>query len=438
MDTTAGNVQQGAAGRAAGTLRDPAAQAQALAAAQATRAPVESLLNPQFMEGLQELRRTGPFYVIFEREAAEARRTGRMSDKGINALWELAPDVARRLLGSTGMSRSQQQQAARYLPGQPAPVRIRSVAGVMAAVELANLAGPIVQQVRTSRFDDNVRPALEDILWWQDQGVIPAMEAVDDNLWPWSNEWTDDPKRIQELLNDKEVSYLTLTGIPEHNWDRFTVWASAKLKNYRDWARHIQDTKAIRVSGGQYMGQQTFEYRTSRVHGTSTGHDTEVIWSRNDRLDRILQAAARDVVINSNEQIGKAETEPGSRYTSAAVSPIGSTAAIFDSLPQASGKVTFRPDADPVLYTLHGQRERTGYGHESVFYLFPDFAAWDVPDGYVLVGGADFDTYSKVYMTKNVIKVELGGPYGGHLARNLQPNSAEVLLARKSDLVPVR
>jgi hypothetical protein len=234
------------------------------------------------------------------------------------------------------------------------------------------------------------------------------------------------------------VSYLTLTGIPEHNWDRFTVWASAKLKNYRDWARHIQDTKAIRVSGGQYMGQQTFEYRTSRVHGTSTGHDTEVIWSRNDRLDKILQAAARDVVINSNEQIGKAETEPGSRYTSAAVSPIGSTAAIFDSLPQASGKVTFRPDADPVLYTLHGQRERTGYGHESVFYTFPDFAAWDVPDGYVLVGGGRLRHLQQGVHDQERDQGGTGRPYGGYLARNLQPNSAEVLLARKSDLVPVR
>jgi hypothetical protein len=319
-------------------------------------------------------------------------------------------------------------------------MRVRSVAAVMAIVELVNVAAPIAQQIRADRYNDHVKPALEDILWWQDKGVFPAMEAVDDNLWPWSNEWTEDPQRIQKLLDEHEVSYLTLTGIPESNWDRLTVWASAKLKNYRDWARHVQDTNAIRVSGGQYMGKQTFEYRTQRVHGETIGFDMEEIWYHNERLDKILNAAAKDVVVNSEQQIGKAATSQGERYTTAAVGPMGASARIYESLPQASGKATFRPDVDPALYTLHKQREITGYGHDCVFYMFPDtavLAGWEVPDDYVLVGGADFNTYSKVYMSRNMIQI-VGDQYGGHLDYYVKPNTYEVLLARKADLVPVK
>ena len=441
MDTTAENVQRGAAGRAQSTVRDPALQAQALTNAQATRSPVESLMTPEFLAAVQDLRRTGPYYLIFEREATEARKTGRLSDKGINALWEIAPEIARKLLGTTGMSRRQREEALRYVPGQPAPLRIRSAAAVLLIVEAANLAAPIVEQMRRTSFDEDVKPALEDIMWWQDKGVFPAMQAVDDNLWPWSNEWTTNPRRIVELLNDNEVSYLALTGIPENgNWDRFTIWASAKLKNYRDWARHITDTKAIRASG-TYMGKQTFEYRTSQVHGTSTGHDVEVTWQHSERLDKILNAAAEDVVQISEEQIESRAVETGAVAETDMVRPEGSSSGIFEGLAKAGGRMRFKPGVDPVLYTLHEQRKRTGYATESVFYTFEkvpfEGSVFNKPNGYVIVGGADFNTYSRIYHTKNLIRIkgyDIHGNYGP-LNQDVQPNTYEVLLARKADLV---
>jgi hypothetical protein len=398
MDTSAENVQRGAAGRAQGTLRDPAAMARALAAAQATRAPVEGMINPAFMDGLMELRRVGPYMAIFEREAAEARQTGRLSDKGINALWEIAPEVARRLLGESGLSRRAQAQAARYIPGQPARLGVRSVALTMAMVEIVNVAAPIVEQVRADRFNEHVAPSLEDIMWWQGKGVFPTMEAVDDNWWPVSNEWTEDPKRVQQLLDDHEVSYLSLTGIPEPNWDPFTVWVSAKLRNYRDWAKHILDTKAIRVSGGNAMGEETFEYRTTRIHGKTIGFEVEETWYRNDRLDKILQAAAKNVAVNSKEQIGRAETQAGATSqpgSAAANANFGSMPAIFSDLGKATGKWKFAPGVTPVLYTLAKQRSRTGYSPSSLFYTFPASPQFDVPDDYVVVGGADFNTYGR-------------------------------------------
>lgn len=215
------------------------------------------------------------------------------------------------------------------------------------------------------------------------------------------------------------------------------IWASAKLKNYRDWSLHIDNTKAIRVADGRFMGEQTFEYFTNSVHGTTAGHDVDVAWKRSERLDKILQAAAFDVVKNSNEQIGKAATEPGSRTTDAYAKP-GSSTPLLAHLPQASGKTRFADGKEPVLYTLYQQRKRTGYSSDAIFYTFTPNAAYGAPDGYVLVGGADFNTYAQVFETKNVIVINNADGYGGRLARNLQPNTAEVLLARKADLVDVK
>ena len=97
----------------------------------------------------------------------------------------------------------------------------------------------------------------------------------------------------------------------------------------------------------------------------------------------------------------------------------------------------FADGKEPVLYTLYEQRKRTGYGSEDVYYTFPP-TFYEVPDGYVLVGGADFNTYAKVIATKNVVVSENVDSYGGRHARNLQPNTAEVLLARTSDLVEAK
>lgn len=432
MTTTAGNVQRGAAGRANEAVRDPAAQAQALTRAQQTTNEVELLLVPGFMAGLRELQQLGPVYETFERAARVARETGRMPPEGIEALWELHPETARRLLGTSGLSRRAQRQALAQLPGQPAPVGVRSVAVVLLAVEAANLAAPIVQSIRASRYNDNVRPALEDILWWQDKGVFPDMEAVDDNVWPFSNEWTTDPKRVNQLLEDKEVSYLALTGIADRNWDRFTVWASAKLMNYRDWAAHVHTTKAIR-SSGQVLEEQTWEYRTQTLSGTWSGHDQTEVWQKSDRLTLIMRAAARDVVENTEEQIGERE-KMGDEGPS--VSRPDASRPVYAGLPQTTGRMRFKKDVEPALYTLYKQEKRTGYRAESVFVTFPPgTGGYDAPDGYVLVGGGDVNTYIQVLGTPNLVSYQVEGKYGTDtLGYRPSPNLKELLFAKTSDL----
>ena len=386
LDLTAGNVQRTAAGRASGTLRDPDAQTAALARVRATVAPVESLVTPGYLQGVAELGRVGHWAEIFEQEAATARTTGRMSDRGIDALWNVDPEAARDLLSRSGLSRQMQRSTAAQLPGAPASVPVRVVAVGLLAIQLAEIAAPIAASIRASRFDSHVRPALEAIMWWQRTGVFPAMEAVDDNMWPWSNEWTVKPARVQELLDENEISYLTLTSISDDNWMRFTIWASARLKNALDWALYISESPAIRAVDGGFMGQQRFEYYTSEVHGDTIGFTLTETWRHSDRLDLILNAAATDVVARSRTEIAQAATQEGELFRPAVGTSGPHSTPLFAALPRANGRWRFRTDVERALYSVFAQHKTVGYAEDALFYSFPDLAVDDVPDGYLVVG----------------------------------------------------
>jgi hypothetical protein len=89
------------------------------------------------------------------------------------------------------------------------------------------------------------------------------------------------------------------------------------------------------------------------------------------------------------------------------------------------------------LYTISGQKRCTGYSRDDVFYVFPNEAArGPVPAGYVVVGGADYNTYHEIYSTRNRITMVDRNVNGQTVTyeKDIEPNTLEVLLAKDSDL----
>jgi hypothetical protein len=82
-----------------------------------------------------------------------------------------------------------------------------------------------------------------------------------------------------------------------------------------------------------------------------------------------------------------------------------------------------------------GSRGATRWGRRPSSTASPGGALSQDDD--VLVGGADFNTYVEIYATKNMIQIT-GDRYGGKLDHYVRPNTFEVLLARKADLVEVK
>lgn len=440
IDATLGNVRTGAA-RSQATLADPAVQAAALTRL-TTTAPVEESLTPAYMDSIRLLRIRGPHLDTWVRELATARRTGRMSQAGIDALWELEPEAARRLVASSGLSRSAQRATLAQLPGQPMPMRSRAIAGFMLAVEVINLAAPIVEQSRVTSFNDDVAPFLGAIMWWQAKGIFPRMYGVNDRQWPIGNETTTTPSQIQSWLNSRDLDYLVLTGLPDGWEDAFMLWASVNLREYNDWQAHIARSPALR-GGGSAIDQQSWSYKTGSVDEAWHGFSISTTWVASERLSQILNAAAAAVITNTEAALQQRATRPGGLHGQDVWRSLDNSPpdATYESMPAATGRWRFKASAEPTLYTSHGQRSITGWPRDSLLYSFPAIVGQnlgEVPSGYLVVGGADFNTYVNIRNQPNhVLQTRLnqyGQPYT--YGTWLRQHALEVLLARADDLEP--
>ncbi|HEV2268658.1 MAG TPA: DUF4157 domain-containing protein [Steroidobacteraceae bacterium] len=436
LESSIRNVKTGSE-RAQPSLNNPTQQAQALQRMRVVH-PIEEKLTPAYLDSVRELNRQGPARETIEKEIEAARTTGRMSEDGINALWEVEPEVARRLVGESNLPRSVQRQTMAELPGQGVPVGGRVMAGFMLAIQVAELVGPIVKSVRESQYADDVKKGLVDIIWWQSKGVFPKMEGVNDRWWPRSNIWTTDASEVQKMLDDDDLDYLVLTDIPETYWDPFTVWTTTHLISYPDWNSFITNSTAIRGTGSN-VEELTWSYRTGSIKGTTFGFKMDEQWVESKRLTTIMRAAAKSMVETTSQQIAGIAKHVGpdsgpafhaaNKYT---------THEAFGSKPQASGKKRFKQvGKEPTLYTLCDQQERTGYDKDDAFYVFAaDAAQEDVPAGYVVVGGADYNTYIQIYNTRNRVTERETDEWGmAHwYSVALFPNYRELLLAKATDL----
>jgi hypothetical protein len=270
------------------------------------------------------------------------------------------------------------------------------------------------------------------------------MKAVDDNLAPfWDNEETTDPAKIKEWLAEDEVSFLALTGIEgDLNWTLFTSWATTHLLNYRDWNAFIDRSTAVRGTGA-YIEELDWSYRTATIESHWYNFEVREAWKRHDQLTKILRTAARTMVQTTEKEIEHAAEAPGrlSEPRTFIEDNIYHSTEAFATLPQATGRKRFRRGLrEPTLYTLYQQNARVGYSPESLLYTFPDSTVQhlgDVPTGYVVVGGADYNTYVAIYNTRNVIGIPTDHPIIDKAPSNEFPNRSEMLLARASDLEDV-
>ena len=438
---TVGGIRSGASGRAQANLTDPAAQAESLRRIQLLHAPIEDDLLPGAMESLRKLRRDGPHLEKLEQEIRNARITGRMSKEGIDALWELDPETARSLVRRSSMPRRTQRQTMAQLPGAGPRAFTYRVAGGLLAIEAINLAAPLVGEYQRQTFAVDVAESLGDLNWWLDKGVVPQVRAFESN-WLVSDVDTTNLEEVSTMVIKDKIDYLAVTGIAEEALLRFTVWSATHLLNYRDWDSFVGAAERAGTlrSSGNAMETLTWEYRTSTLSkGTVWGVNRTSSWATSPLLTRALQSAAAAVVSGTSAQIAAARTRPGQRSGTFRIleSDLYRSPHLFERLPQATGRRRFRPSvSERTLYTVRGRHPRTDFPAESIFLVFPSEAtSEDVPEGYVAVGGADFNTYALIYAVSNVVSMEVEGPYGSHtVSRNLQPNTLELLLARAADL----
>jgi len=401
-------------------------------------------------ETLRQLEVNGKHIRTFNKEMKRARQTGRLSNAGIDALWQVNPRLRDTLLKNSSLSAREKRRVAQKLPGASIGRGPKAVLGFFIVLELANTVGPLYEGYQASEYAKNVADSIRKIIWWQSKGVNPELEATDDG-WFGNTEGVTDPTTINKMLEKKEIDLLAITNIPDAMWDMFLIWASANITDFREWNAHIVEAeKKKTIKGeGEFINNRKWYYQKNKIVNGTIDFYLEPEWVYSADLTRILNAAATYMHGETEKRIQDIAKKGGPKSQGQHISSPERVSKTYESQPRASlsgQKKTFKSNIEePRLYTIARQRSRYGFKNDAQFYIFDNDIVnskeldYEVPEGYVLVGGANYSTYVSIYYTRNFVKRPImhNGEIYSSYDYLMEPNGMEMLLAWEKDLVNV-
>jgi hypothetical protein len=189
------------------------------------------------------------------------------------------------------------------------------VGGLLAVVEIGNLAAQGVQSYRVSQSvaqRRNVAPFLRRIAFWRQLRAEPAAVAVEDNLI--GADYERDPARIDAGLQSGRWDFLYI----EHTAQRpaladaeilqAMVVLGHSIRNYDEYASLFVDSgqDAVRfVTGGRPWAQSRWEVRVGRFETSGTNR-VEERWEELPLLTEGMNALVRRVVENTRVLLQRA------------------------------------------------------------------------------------------------------------------------------------
>ncbi len=344
----------------------------------------------------------------FNQEVRRTRSTGRVSSMALRGmvriLINLKPTEVTQLISNSSLRMNERARLLRLTATPRTTVRVRVGSALLLSLMVAAEVTRWMPLLQARWYEQDVKPFLKAILWWQAMRIRPSMKGLDDNIWPASDEMTTDPIRIRALLTADDVNALALTGLPQASssspdeidvWDILALTCNIEINHYLDWCHFVREGEAIkRTSNG-------WSYRVGDVIPTSLDYDVTEQWVHNDRLTDIINELYKRVQRNTSE--GIAALRFGNAHpVGPTFRPIGYTRhEVYEGFPLPTFIARFKdslstnerslwtPDFEQHLYM--------GFPADSVFYVFPDSASDEpVPQGKVAVGGANFATYESL------------------------------------------
>ncbi|MEO8844607.1 MAG: hypothetical protein ABI704_23695 [Kofleriaceae bacterium] len=373
--------------------------------------------NEEFSKFVEMLDTQGPLLLRANRHLEEMRKTGEVTEELIRDLILLNPELASRLLKSAPMnpaSRSILEGEIEKANLSGARASYPKTAGVLIALQLWNdIIGPAWALHRQAK-ETTRNKFLNLILWWQQRGVVPKIDAAD-NSWFARDTRTRDPRVVSEMIRQNKIDYLVLEKIEgDHNWDRFNLWMAMHVLNIDDFNTLIREKpeqwcSALRMKPGGDGSQ--WEYRSGDLSaGTIYDYNVTERWLSDPRLDIIMKSTIARIQGTTDKQLADAWTNRATAKKApdhpSMVDPDSYTPQqmLANRVPQR--RVRFKPNAsDRGAYTVaeksyvigHIQVVQASDWKDPTFYVFDNGAdplnADEIGASYLLVTGADYETY---------------------------------------------
>jgi len=388
----------------------------------------ETTLGPKGFEALEKCRHMDPRQVPLQVAVHAALTRGEYSDKAFeHMLSALDPSTRNSLLtgrrgGPTTRLKAFERVRVQFafqqavlgtgelsIPRQwssGARAATRGGAGFFALLEIINsVVVPTVEGIRTQKrtfAGTNLLPFVRRFLLWQQIGVVPRLVGVDDGLL--SVEEERDPVKVVHGLNEGswDALYFEKPGISDADVIVFGTWMTQFIRNIDEFFTFFMDSyqDALSWEGGEGdWTKATWKVKVGRYELSGENHVAES-WYTHPKLTKLMQVFSAGLIANTNvllDELGRA-----GRISDETFSRIGSLNEL-NLLPPPQGRARLKPgltneptQLTPVeVFTIGHQPElqqhEVHWHTPPRFYVYPDSMSRD--GEYLLVGGADFNTY---------------------------------------------
>ncbi|NNB86280.1 hypothetical protein [Corallococcus exiguus] len=432
----------------------------------------ETTLGPKGLEALEKCRQMGPRQVPLQVAVHAALTRGEYSDKAFaHMLSALEPTTRNSLLtgrrgGPTTRLKAFQRVRVQFAFQQAvlgtgelsiprhwssgARATTRGGAGFFALLEIINsVVEPIVEGIRTEKrifAGSNLLPFVRRFLLWRQMGVAPRLVGVDDGLLEVREE--RDPVKVVEGLNEGlwDALYFEKPGISDADVIVFGAWMTQYIRNLDEFFSFFMDSyqDALSWDGGEVdWTKATWKVKVGRYEYSGQNHVVES-WYTHPKLTQLMQVFTGGLIANTNLLLDELGRE--GKISDETFSRIGSLNEL-NLLPPPRGRARLKsgltkmsPQPMPVeLYTTGHQPERQQRKVQWTntlpqFYVYPDIMRSD--GDYVLVGGADFNTYAALRALPNEHRVLnmgfIAGEVRNYVTSQKTRNASAMVYIRRS------
>ena len=298
----------------------------------------------------------------------------------------------------------------------------RGVGGLLAFVELSNIGA---EGYRSYQIDRNisrrrhVAPFLRRLIWWNQMGVMPRVEAVEEGLF--SNEYSSDPPTVIQGLNNDRWDGLWFPhnssnpALPDSQVLRLGVFLAQNIRNYDEFSSYFIDSNqdAVRWVGEGGFAKKRWEMKVGS-YKTDWENETMERWEEIPLLTQLMQTYVNNIIVNTEKLLemqgrgaAPSEQEPDPRLGGLAVASFAPSQGVRRARmrsPQSSSKVYVRS---------HGRHVRLLSIEVEWWSDNPQFYIYREVGNRYLVGGADYNTYSVLRrLTTENTQLMIGGSYG--------------------------
>lgn len=383
--------------------------------------------GPKTRTVYKELNRLGGMRRLkaeIEVEIQTAVRSGQASKRLWNMLVKMYPEARNIRTPLTGKrlvrNKFAKQQAKNISPliaaaaGGKWGAGQKGSAAILVLYEFLNMGADVFTIHQQNKRDDVAR-GFGNLVWLMQRGLIPFFKGVVDS-WTGEDIKTESIKTILKWIKERKLNAVTYDiphELANERWLPFILWAESNVRNFDEYSLHFKDYGDSPIDNlGNSFPSKKWQIRRWFWEDPAGGSPSKD-WVKNDVLNKVMHALSTRVVAGTKEALEvtwsrreKPNTKTGgSNFPSISTPPderLTRSEDLYMEGTRPTRRAYFAANATQQLYSNHNKskviiKPEDWWEKDPYLFVFENISA---PTGYVVVGGANYNTYGAIRSAK--------------------------------------